>query len=176
MGRTRYNIIEKTGIHFLTCTVINWLPVFSRVETKDIITASLQFLQDENRLILYAYVIMENHLHLVASSDDLPAEIQKFKSFTARQIIDFLEKENVSYFLRQFKVYKPRHKSSAYQLWQEGSQPKLIQGTEMMRQKIEYIHNNPVKRGYVDLPAHWRYSSARNYEGMEGIIDVCTSW
>jgi len=63
-----------------------------------------------------------------------------------------------------------------YQLWQEGSHPELVQGETMMRQKIEYIHNNPVQRGYVDLPIHWRYSSARNYAGMEGLLPVRTTW
>jgi len=45
-----------------------------------------------------------------------------------------------------------------------------------MRQKIEYIHQNPVKRGYVDDALHWRYSSARNYAGLDGVLEVCTSW
>lgn len=46
----------------------------------------------------------------------------------------------------------------------------------MMRQKLEYIHNNPVKRGYVDDPLCWRYSSARNYAGQEGIVEVDRVW
>ncbi|MEZ4867193.1 MAG: hypothetical protein R3C14_38070 [Caldilineaceae bacterium] len=46
----------------------------------------------------------------------------------------------------------------------------------MLRQKIEYIHNHPVQRGYVELPTHWRYSSARNYAGQEGLIPVQTTW
>ena len=58
----------------------------------------------------------------------------------------------------------------------EGVHPECIQGDEMMRQKIAYIHNNPVTRGYVDEPEHWRYSSARNYAGIEGLFDVCTEW
>jgi putative transposase len=47
---------------------------------------------------------------------------------------------------------------------------------EMMTQKLEYIHYNPVKRGYVDVPTDWRYSSARNYAGRDGLIEVCTDW
>jgi len=79
--------------------------------------------------------------------------------------------------LDQLEWYKARHKvESRYQLWQEGSHPQQIQGEEMMRQKLEYIHNNPVKRGYVDEPVHWRYSSARNYAWMTGLIDVMTDW
>ena len=72
---------------------------------------------------------------------------------------------------------KLRHKTkSEYQVWQEGSQPKLVANDEMMRQKLEYVHNNPVKRGYVDDPLHWRYSSARNYAGQPGLIEVVTDW
>ena len=46
----------------------------------------------------------------------------------------------------------------------------------MMVQKLDYMHNNPVERGYVDEPAHWRYSSARNYLGLPGLIQVITDW
>jgi hypothetical protein len=57
-------------------------------------------------------------------------------------------------------------------VWEEGNHPQIIETEAVLRQKVEYIHNNPVKRGYVDLPEHWRYSSARNYLGQEGLIDV----
>ena len=58
----------------------------------------------------------------------------------------------------------------------KGSHPKLILNEEMMRQKLDYMHLNPVERGYVDDPIHWRYSSARNYAGIEGLLDVTTEW
>jgi hypothetical protein len=61
-------------------------------------------------------------------------------------------------------------------VWQEGFHPEQIESVEMMHQKIDYIHNNPVKPGYVDEPVHWRYSSARNYEGPAGLIEVKTIW
>ena len=63
-----------------------------------------------------------------------------------------------------------------YQVWQEGSHPQEIYGEKMLIQKIEYIHNNPVRRGYVDEAGYWRYSSARTYEGMEGLLEVRTDW
>ena len=73
--------------------------------------------------------------------------------------------------------YKLRHKTDRdYQLWQEGTHPEFIQGEVMMRQKIEYIHYNPVKHGYVDEPIHWRYSSVRNYVGQMGLLEVQTEW
>ena len=76
--------------------------------------------------------------------------------------------------LQHYRLYYKIDRT--YQLWQEGSHPQVIQGLDMMRQKVEYIHNNPVQRGYVDEPIHWRYSSARNYAGMEGLISVKTEW
>ena len=63
-----------------------------------------------------------------------------------------------------------------YQAWQEGSHPEQIQDLDMMRQKIEYIHNNPVERGHVDEPVHWRCSSGRGYFGRPGLIEVVTDW
>ena len=65
---------------------------------------------------------------------------------------------------------------NAHQVWEEGSHPQMIESDEVMRQKLDYIHQNPVKRGYVDLPEHWRYSSARDYVGMEGLIDITRVW
>ena len=73
--------------------------------------------------------------------------------------------------------FKRSHKTeSRYQVWEEGSYPQLIGSEMMMRQKLDYIHQNPVKRGYVDQPEHWRYSSARNYAGQEGLIEVERVW
>ena len=69
--------------------------------------------------------------------------------------------------------YKKAHKKqTTYQLWQEGFQPKLIKDERMMIEIINYIHQNPVERGYVDVAKHWRYSSARDYEDVKGLIDV----
>ena len=95
----------------------------------------------------------------------------------AKTLIRFLSENQIKTILDQLAFYKKAHKSdSAYQFWQEGSHPEWIQNETIMRQKIEYIHQNPVKRRYVDKPEHWRYSSARNYSGMGGLIEVDTQW
>lgn len=100
-----------------------------------------------------------------------------FRSYTARQIIDFYKARDAQHILKQLNYYKLRHKTDrAYQLWQEGTHPEQIQGEAMMHQKIEYIHYNPVKRGYVDEPIHWRYFSARNYAGQVGLLEVQMEW
>jgi putative transposase len=177
MTRSRYRVCESGHPHFLTCTVVEWLPVFSHPEAAEIVLDSLRFLQDQRRMTIFGYVLLENHAHMIASAGDLAKEIGDFKSFTARQIIDWMEVSRLDGVLRLLRQFKAAHKSDrTYQLWQEGSHPELVQGDDMMRQKLEYIHYNPVKRGYVDDPAHWRYSSARNYAAQRGLIDVMTDW
>ena len=175
--RSRYKIFETEYPYFLTCTVVGWLPVFTRPETVQIVLDSWRFLQDGGRLRLYGYVMLENHLHLIASSEDLGKEIGDFKSYTARRIIDHLGARGATTILEQLEWHKARHKiDRTYQLWQEGSHPQQVQNGEMMRQKLEYIHRNPLVRGYVDEPTHWRYSSARNYAGLPGLFPVVTNW
>ncbi len=177
MSRSRYKVYNDAYPYFFTCTVVDWLPVFTRREAVQIVLDSWTFLQDQNRLRLYAYVVLENHLHFIASAANISEQVGDFKSYTARRLIDLLKQSGAKTLLDQLAFRKSAHKTDRqYQLWQEGSQPKEIAGETMMIQKIEYIHNNPVKRGYVDDPTHWRYSSARNYAGMPGLIPVSCDW
>ena len=89
MARTRYKFLKGDCFpYFLTATTVNWLPLFRDPDIANIVIASLAFLQREKRLILYAYVLMENHIHLIASAENLSKETANFKSFTARQSID----------------------------------------------------------------------------------------
>lgn len=173
MARTSYKVYEKEYPYFMTCSVVDWLPVFSMPKAGQIILDSLKFLQKEREFTLYVYVIMENHLHLIAQSKDLERNMRSFKSFTAREIVDQLKAGGHSFYLSKFRDLKlAHHRDSEFQVWQEGYHPKQLFGDEMLEQKTAYIHNNPVKRGYVDCPEHWRYSSARNYMGKEGLIPV----
>jgi len=177
LGRNRYKIYEPTYPHFITCTVLHWIPIFTNKESVSIVIDSLKYLQQNRNLKIYAYVILENHLHLIVQSDDIAKDIARFKSFTARKIIELLKSKNVKTILDQLQFYKKAHKiDREFQLWQEGIKPKLIQGEQMMRDRIDYIHNNPVKRGYVDEPHHWRYSSARDYLGIRGLLEVERIW
>lgn len=157
--------------------MVGWVPVFTRPAAVQIVFDSWNHLREKEGFKLYGYVILENHLHLIASAPDLSNAVKSFKMYTARQIVDLLEKNNARILLRQLRALKLRHKTkSDYQVWQEGSKPKQIIDDTMMHQKLEYVHMNPVERGYVDEPVHWRYSSARNYAGMKGLIDVATDW
>ncbi|MCC5908800.1 MAG: transposase [Balneolaceae bacterium] len=173
MGRTRYRIHETEYPYFITSSIVRGYPVFSNILAANIILDSLTFLQNQRDTKLYAYVIMENHLHMIVQSDKLPKHLRSFKSWTARAIIDQFEQQGHTRLLHKLRMAKkPSHTDSQYQVWQEGCHPKQILWNNMMIQKIEYIHNNPVKRGFVDKPEDWRYTSARNYLGMKGLVEV----
>lgn len=151
MGRNRYLITEPDKPHFFTCTVVEWLPVFTRPQAVAILFDSWAYLRANEEFRLYGYVVMENHIHF----------------------IDHLRQQRTELLLDQLRFTKRTHKSDReYQFWQEGFHAELILSEKMMRQKLEYIHNNPVKRGYVERAEHWRYSSARNYCGQESLIEI----
>ncbi|KTB86183.1 REP-associated tyrosine transposase [Pseudomonas syringae] len=173
MGRSRYTITEPEKPHFLTCTVVEWLPLFTRPALVDILLNAWRYQQAHQGLQLFGYVVMENHLHFVAQAPALDKCVSSFKSFTARQIVETLEKSKAESTLQRLRFVKRIHKTDrVYQVWQEGTHAELIWNESVMRQKLDYIHHNPVKRGYVDVGEHWRYSSARDYEGQRGLIDI----
>jgi putative transposase len=177
MTRTRYRIYEEEYPYFLTDTIVAWLPVFAHPKLAEIVAGSWRFLQQERHIDIFGYVIMENHIHWIAAGTELSKQVGLFKSYTARRIIDELDRLGYHTILEVLQYYKLRHKKDqAFQFWQEGSHPEQIQNEDMMWQKLDYIHNNPLRRGYVGDATHWRYSSARNYAGMDGLIDVVTDW
>jgi REP element-mobilizing transposase RayT len=176
MGRSRYTITESGKPHFMTCTVLEWLPVFTRPETVQILLDCWCYQREHEDVRLYGYVILENHLHFITQAKDLNKCVSSFKAYTARQIIDHLQAQHVERLLTHLRFFKRTHKTDReYQFWQEGVHAELVFSEAMMREKLDYIHANPVKHGYVNLAEHWRYSSAAHYAGLAGLIDV-DSW
>ena len=177
MARSRYIITEPDKPHFLTCTIMEWLPVFSHPEAVSILLDSWRYQREHQGLRLYGYVVMENHIHFIAQAERLDKCLSSFKSFTARRIIDYLEESTAEYLLKRLRFSKLAHKHDReYQFWQEGSHAELLFSDDMMREKLEYIHANPVKRGYVDTAEQWRYSSARSYAGEIGLVEIDRWW
>jgi len=177
MARSRYRIFDDSYPYFLTSTCVAWLPIFSRPEFVEVLFNSWRFLQQERQIDILAYVVMENHVHWIATGPELSNRVGNFKSYTARNIIDEMKQRNYETLRQEIAFYRARHKrDQEFQLWQEGSDPKRIASEEVLMQKIEYIHNNPLRRGYVDDPIAWRYSSARIYAGQPGLLDVVADW
>jgi REP element-mobilizing transposase RayT len=171
--RSRDTVKEPDAPHFITGTVVQWIPLFTRKSYFDILLDALQFCRQHKGLKIFAFVILDNHLHLVVSGPKLADIIRDFKSYTAKRLIAQLEQDDKTWALNQLQYWKrPDKTKSDYQVWQEGFHPKVIVGDEMLRQKIEYIHLNPVRTGVVERPEDWVYSSARDYAGGKGIMEL----
>ena len=162
--RTRYKISEDSSLYFITSTIIEWLPVFTNEKYFNILVDAVKYYQQNKKFKVHAYVILDNHFHMLISGEDLSKTLSSVKSFTAKRIIEELCNDKKDWLLHQFKFSKLLHKKeSTYQIWQEGFHPQQILTESMLQQKFDYIHMNPVKRGLVNEPYYWRYSSASFY-------------
>ena len=171
--------IHEGYIHFVTSTVVDWVDVFTRSRYKQTIIESLIYCQQNKGLVIYGYVIMSNHLHLLVrtkSKYSLVNAMRDFKQFTSRRIIQQIKEEGESrrkWLLDHFldaALKNPRIRH--YQVWQAGNHPKVCFSEHFTRQKLAYIHMNPVKAGIVYRPEDYVYSSARNYVGRKGLLKV----
>ncbi|GFO62977.1 transposase [Geomonas paludis] len=171
--RSRYKASDGSSTHFVTSTIVEWIPLFTSARYCGIVTDSLCFCRERKGLQLHAYVIMDNHVHLVVTAPDVTVFMRDFKSFTGKKIIELLDAEKKNWLLGRLEFFKKEYKTeSQHQVWQEGFHPQVISFEEMYRQKLDYVHSNPVRRGLVSSPEHWVYSSASNYFQGAGIIDV----
>jgi len=141
--RSRYKITKEDCIYFITSSIVWFIPVFTSQKYFDILIESFKFCQSEKGLKIYAFTILDNHFHAIVSALQLSTIIQSFKSYTAKQIIEQLKKDDKRWLLNIFAWLKKQHKDkSEHQVWQEGFHPQLIISEEMLIQKIEYIHYN----------------------------------
>jgi REP element-mobilizing transposase RayT len=164
MGRSRYKFLDERYPYFITSTVNGRYPLFTRKSVQQILREGLKFLIHKRNSSISAYVIMPDHIHFIAQGADLGKNISSFKSYTARRMIDLFKEKSEWHLLNLLKEAKLATKvDREYQLWAEGFHPKQISNTDVMRQKIEYIHYNPVKAKLVGEMSGWEYSSYRDY-------------
>jgi REP element-mobilizing transposase RayT len=168
--------------YFLTFTIVDWLDVFSRKHCRDIVMDSLKYCVAHKGLIVYSYIIMSNHMHLVAQAAEgsigLSGLIRDFKRHTSKQItlwmISSKKESRRNWMLERFKSNANQtYRNDTFQVWKHGSKPKHLFNQEIFEQKVHYIHMNPVKAGLVRFSHDYLYSSAGNYAGREdNIMDV----
>lgn len=171
--------IKTNGAYYLTLTVVNWIDVFTRKNHVDAIIESLKYCQKEKGLVIFAFCVMSNHIHMLVNTDEpfqLKDTIRDFKKFTSKKILSQIINEPESrreWMLQEFsKAAEKSEKHTNYKFWKTGNHAIEIYSLNFVWEKINYIHQNPVKAGYVKEDFHWIYSSATNYQDMESIIEV----
>jgi putative transposase len=158
---------NTTSPYFITITVVGWADVFIRECYCEIILESLEFCRKNKGLEVYAFGIMSNHVHLIVRSSNkkLSDTLRDFKSFTAKKIIKKIEnhpkESRKDWLLHLFKFHaKFKQQNEIYQFWQKTSYPVELFNNKIFDQKLDYIHNNPLKSGIVTEPTFYKYSSA----------------
>jgi putative transposase len=173
--RSRYRINEPDAAHFITSTVVAWLPVFTTHACCDILVRSFVYCREHKGLRIYAFVVLDNHFHAIVTAPELAKTLADLKKFTAREIVAQLQSKGRQWLIDQLRYFRGAHKqASTHQVWQEAAIRRRLRA--MMEQKLEYLHNNPVKRGLVASPEHWRYSSAHEWLAGAAPVMRCDRW
>jgi putative transposase len=164
-------------LYFVTLTVVNWIDVFTRRLYSDFIIQNLHWCQQHKKLNIYAYVIMTNHIHLIANVSDgsLGDVLRDFKTYTSKELLKLItnneQESRRDWMLKSFeKAGKYNPLNVHHQFWQNGNYPVLLYSPGVIDQKVDYIHDNPVRAGFVGSAHEFWYSSA-NAESPLKIID-----
>jgi REP element-mobilizing transposase RayT len=166
-----YRIVAGVGVYYVTFTVVEWLPVFVDEPACKIITDSLNFCIQNKYLRVNAYVLMPTHLHAILFDRDFHTErlrqsLDDMRKFTGRQLLDHAAKHLPQCFTERFQ--KNAGKDRERQFWQPTRHPVGITSEKFWKQKMDYLHDNPCRKGLVLRPEGWRFSSARYWATGEG--------
>ena len=176
---TKYKATTTEEAFFITITTVGWVDVFTRLNQKYVIINALQHCQTNKGLEIYAYCIMSSHIHLLCKATNgfiLSDVIRDFKKFTSKKIIQTIIDEPESrreWMLDYFKKACANLKREQhYKIWQDGYHAEIVESNWFIKQKLNYIHNNPVKDKIVLLAEDYFFSSARNYARLDNDLEV----
>jgi putative transposase len=175
----KYKFRDPEAVYFVSFATINWIDVFTRRVYKDIIVDSLNYCIENKGLIVYAWVLMSNHVHLIIESIDEPLQniMRDMKKYTAKEIIKAIE-ENPRESRKEWMLWmmeragKKNSNNKKHQFWQQHNQPIVLSNPMAFERKLTYIHENPVKAGWVESEEEYLYSSARDYSEQKGLVKV----
>ncbi|RYY49205.1 MAG: transposase [Chitinophagaceae bacterium] len=166
--------------HFITFSVVGWVDVFTRELYREIILESMAYCQQQKGMILHAWVIMSNHVHLILSSmtNEIHHIVRDFKKYTSKKIIATVEnnpeESRKEWMMNMFRyAASGNNNNKEFQFWKQGYHPVELDTNQKVRQRLDYVHNNPVKAGFVWEPSDYKYSSAIDYySNVKGLLVV----
>ena len=176
----KHKFKNPDGIYFTTFAVVGWVDVFTRDLYRGIFIDSLNWCIKNKGLVVHAWVVMTNHVHLIVSKkgDQKLEEIfRDLKKYTSVKIINEIRtnplESRKEWMLQYFKEKgQANTQNENYQFWQHGNHPVELDNVAILEQKLDYLHNNPVEAGMVSEPQHWKYSSAGDYSEMKGDVEI----
>ena len=176
---TGYQIKEQFGLHYLTFQVVDWIDIFTRPVYRNIVIESLSYCQQNKEFQIFGFVIMSNHIHLIANSTigKLSDTIRDFKKYSSgkiiKEIIESPQESRKEWMLNRFAFHAKQHsRNEKFQFWTHENHAIYLYTPEFTQQKLDYLHNNPVRANIVQHPEEYLYSSARNYAELDSVLEV----
>jgi len=174
-----YKFHHQESAYFISFATVNWIDVFIRSKYKDILVESINYCIENKGLIVYAWVIMTSHVHLIIGTekDKMQDIMRDLKKYTSKSILQAI-KENPSESRREWMLWmferagKRNGNNKYYQFWQQNNKPIELFNSKIIDQKLKYLHNNPVEEGFVVEAHEYKYSSAIDYADGNGLIKI----
>jgi putative transposase len=162
----RYRIVEEASIYFVTYTVVEWLPVFTTEAACQIVTESMNYCHEGKGLCTNGFVIMPTHMHAIFfdelfDNERLQKSLADFRKFTGRRMCEYIDRYMSEQFSRTLRTSSTAGRERRF--WQPSRHVEGIQSERFWEQKLNYIHDNPCRKGFVSKAEDWRYSSAKYY-------------
>jgi REP element-mobilizing transposase RayT len=161
----RFKSREPNLIHYVTAVTYNRVPIFRSEQACEILMSTLETTRAKEPFKLIGYVIMPDHFHMLANPRDLDISmvVGRFKGRAASTILDWLRSESHVSSLRKLALARPLQSGQTHAVWMKEFSAVDLWSRKFIRQKLNYIHLNPVRAGLCDHPAKWRWSSYQAY-------------
>ena len=175
----KYKFRNQEQLYFVSFAVVYWIDLFIRNEYKEIILDSWKHCQANKGLEIYGWCIMTSHIHMIIGThgeklEDIMLDMKKYTSAALKKAIQQHPGESRKEWLLWMmeRAGKKNSQNLNFQLWQQDNHPIELSDFKILHQKLDYIHNNPIETGIVEQPEAYLYSSARNYCGLPGLIEI----
>ena len=175
----KYKFTDNSKLYFVSFAVTNWIDLFIRDVYRNILLDSIKYCQATKDLELYGWCLMTSHVHLIigSSGNALNNIMRDLKRLTSEELHKAIE-NNKTESRREWmlwlmkKAANEKSKNAKFQLWQAENHPIELATQKIAWQKLDYTHYNPVEAGFVKRATDWKYSSAIDYAGGKGLLDV----
>ena len=160
----KFKLSRDSQALYITVVAKDRLPVFKSNAIKSVTCRAIDDARRSGGFLIFAYVMMPDHLHLLTDCPDTSADVlRRIKGITARRVIDYLKEQGFQTSLAKLRHEDWKRKHS-YSLWQQEKNVLSIFSEGMFMQKVNYIHQNPVRADLVDRAIDYRWSSARIWQ------------
>lgn len=174
-----YKFRAQESRYFISFATVHWIDVFVRPQYKDILVDSINYCIKNKGLIVYGWVIMTSHVHMIIGTkqDKMQDIVRDLKKYTSKEIIKAI-RENPRESRKDWMLWmferagKKNGNNKNIQFWQQNNNPIELSDNKILDQKLNYLHNNPVEEGFVVECHEYKYSSAIDYADGTGLIDI----